>query len=223
MNVTEAVLGRHSIRAFLDRPVELAAVREAVQLAARAPSGGNLQPWRVFVLAGEAMPRFTALAQERLRSNPDPDPLEHAVYPPGLGEPYRTHRIGTAEALYGLLGIDRKDKAARRAQFDRNFTFFGAPAAIFLYVDRRMGPPQWADLGMYLQTLMLLLKERGLDTCAQECWTALHRTVTNFLGAPQEWTLFTGLAIGHADPEAAVNRLVTERAPLEEWATFLGA
>jgi nitroreductase len=222
MNVTEAVLGRHSIRAFLDRPVDPATLREAVRLAARAPSGGNLQPWRVFVLAGEPLARFKALVQERLRSSPDPDPEEFSIYPLGVGEPYRTNRFRTAEALYGLLGIDRRDKAARRVQFDRNFMFFGAPTALFLLVDRRMGRPQWADLGMYLQTLMLLLTERGLDTCAQECWTALHRTVTGFLGAPPEWMLFTGLAIGYADPEAAVNRLVTERAPLEEWATFVG-
>lgn len=222
MNVTQAVLERRSTRAFLDRPVDPSAVREAVGLAARAPSGGNLQPWRVFVLAGEPMARFKALVQERLRTSPDPDPEEFSVYPRDVGEPYRTNRFRTAEALYSVLGIDRRDKAARRAQFDRNFTFFGAPSALFLYVDRRMGPPQWADLGLYLQTLMLLLKERGLDTCAQECWTALHRTVSGFLGAPPEWMLFSGLAIGHADPEAAVNRLATERAPLETWATFLG-
>lgn len=222
MTVTEAVQSRHSIRAFLDRPVDPATLREAIQLAARAPSGGNLQPWRVFVLSGEPMARFKGLVQERLRSSPDPDPEEFAIYPTGVGEPYRTNRFRTAEALYGVLGIDRKDKAARRAQFARNFDFFGAPAALFLYLDRRMGQPQWADLGMYLQTLMLLLQERGLATCAQECWTAYHRTVGGFVGAPAEWMLFSGLAIGYADPAAPVNGLVTERMALEEFATFLG-
>lgn len=222
MTVTEAVLGRHSIRAFLDRPVDPALVREAIEVAARAPSGGNLQPWRVFVLSGEPMARFKAIAQERLRASPEPDPEEFPIYPLGVGEPYRTNRIRTAEALYALLGIDRKDKAARRAQFARNFAFFGAPTAAFLYVDRKMGLPQWGDLGMYLQTLMLLLRERGLETCAQECWTAYHRTVGAFLGAPPEWMLYSGLAIGHADPGAPVNRLVTERMALAAWATFLG-
>ena len=219
MDVSEAVRGRRSCRAFLPTPVDTALLREVVALAARAPSGGNLQPWRVHVVTGAAMSRLRAHMAERLQQ-PEPDPSEYPVYPPHLHEPYRTQRFEVGEAMYELLGIPRADRAARLRQFARNWDFFGAPAGLFCFVDRRMGAAQWSDLGMYLQTLLLLLHERGLASCAQEAWAQYHRSVRALLGAPEELMLFCGVAIGHADPEAPVNRLVTRRAPLETFAVF---
>ena len=125
------------------------------------------------------------------------------------------------EQMYATIGVTREDKAGRLAQFAKNDEFFGAPAALFCFIDRRMGPPQWSDLGMYLQTFMLLAQEAGLDTCPQEYWTVRHAAVQAFVGAPAEEMLFCGVAIGHADPEAPINALVSERMPLEEWARFL--
>ena len=125
------------------------------------------------------------------------------------------------EDMYALLDIAREDKAARFAHLARNFDFFGAPSAFFCFVDRQMGPPQWSDLGMFLQSFMLLAKSQGLDTCAQEAWATKPETVTTFVNAPEELMLFCGMAIGHADPAAKVNSLVSDREPTEEWATFL--
>ena len=132
----------------------------------------------------------------------------------------RTFQIG--EIRYGHLGIPREDKRARAEWFARNFQFFGAPAAYFVTVDRRMGPPQWADLGMYLQNLMLLAVEEGLATCPQECWAVYPKTVEAFLGTPPERMLFCGVAIGWEDPAEPANRTRSPRADAEEWLTVLG-
>jgi len=135
--------------------------------------------------------------------------------------PYRARTFAVGEAMYGHVGIPREDKATRRSWFARNFEFFGAPAALFCTVDRRMGPPQWSDLGMYLQNVMLLAVEAGLATCPQECWAMYPETVERFLGTPADRMLFCGMAIGYEDESEAANRLRTERAPEEEWLTLL--
>lgn len=219
MQVAEAVARRRSVRAFTSEPVSPELLRELIELAARAPSGGNLQPWRIHLVVGPALSRFRAVMAERLQQGP-PDPPEYHVYPPNLHEPYRTQRFELGEALYALLGIARDDKTRRLKQFERNYDFFGAPAGLFCFVDRRMGQAQWCDLGMYLQTLMLLLQERGVDSCPQEAWAAYHQTISAFVRAPAEHMLFCGMAIGHADPSAPENQLVSQRAPLASFATF---
>ena len=222
MKVSEAVRARRSIRAFLDQPVPAELLREALELAARAPSGGNLQPWRLYVLAGEPMAAFKAAMQQRLQTRSVPDVPEYHIYPEKLGEPYRTQRYAVGEAMYKLLGIPREDKLSRLRWVAGNYGFFGAPAGLLCYVDRQMGPPQWSDLGMYLQTFMLLLQERGVDTCPQEAWSMYHKEVAGQLKPPPELMLFCGISIGYRDPAAPVNRLEAERAPLEQFATLLG-
>ena len=223
MNVSDAIRSRKSVRAFLDRPVDMSVLREVLTLAARAPSGGNLQPWRLFVVTGEPLAKFKQTMLKRVQEQPQGEPLEYNVYPPDLWEPYRTERYDLGEAMYALLDIPRSDKVGRLRQFARNYQLFGAPAALFCYVDRDMGTPQWSDLGMYLQSVMLLLRERGLDSCAQECWAMYQQSVAAFLNPPAEWMLFCGMAIGYADESAAVNRLDSRRLPLAEFATFLGS
>lgn len=222
MDITEAVASRRSVRAFLDTPVPADVLRQVVEQAARSASGGNLQPWRVFVLAGDPLAQFKKVMEQRLATGPSTDPVEYEIYPADLWEPYRSERYVVGEEMYALLGTPRTDKPGRLRQFARNFQFFGAPVALFCYVDRRMGRPQWSDLGMYLQTLMLLLRGHGLDSCAQECWSVYAKTVGEFLQAPQELMLFSGMAIGYADPQAPVNRLRTRRLPLDQFATFRG-
>ena len=216
MHVSEAVVRRKSVRQFTDEPVDDAVVRDLVERAARAPSGGNVQPWRIYVLTSDAMTRFRSFLTDRPH-----DPAEYDIYPPSLWEPYRTNRFTIGEQMYATIGVGRDDKAGRLAQFSKNDDFFGAPAALFCFVDRRMGPPQWSDLGMYLQTFMLLAQEAGIDTCPQEYWAVRHQSVREFVGAPDEEMLFCGMAIGHADPDAPINALVSERMPLDQWATFL--
>ena len=216
MRVYEAVQRRKSVRQFVDEPVSDDQLRDLLELAARAPSGGNVQPWRIYVVNGESMHRFREfIAEQPIEEG------EYDIYPPQLWEPYRTNRFALGEAMYDLLEIPREDKAGRLAQFAKNGDFFGAPAGLFCFIDRKMGPPQWSDLGMFLQTFMLLAQEVGIDTCAQEYWSVRHSAVREFVGAPAEELLFCGMAIGHADWDAPVNALESERMPLDAWATFV--
>jgi nitroreductase len=219
--VSEAVAQRLSVRAFTDTPVDNALITDVLTRATRAPSGGNLQPWRLYVLNGEAMARFRALMETRLAENPMGETPEYNVYPPNLKEPYRSRRFGIGEAMYEKLGIPREDKLARLQWLQSNDRFFGAPAAAFCFTDRIMGPPQWSDLGMLLQTAMLLFQEAGLGTCPQEAWSRWPKTVADFVGAPPELMLFCGLAIGHPDRSAPVNTLVSARAPIDEVLSFV--
>jgi nitroreductase len=211
LSVSEAVAARKSVRRFLPAEVDRDLIADVFARALRAPSGGNLQPWRLYVLHGESMARFRALMETRMAEAPVGEPPEYPVYPPNLPEPYRTRRYEVGESMYELLGIPRSDKFARLAWLQDNDRFFGAPAAAFCFTDRIMDRPQWSDLGMILQTAMLLFQEAGLATCAQEAWSRWPKTVAEFVGSPAEHMLFCGLAIGYADPDAAVNRLVTTR------------
>ena len=217
MNVTDAVNRRKSIRNFLSTPVSNDTIAELLTKAARAPSGGNLQPWRVFVINGERMHDL----QQHLADAQGQRAPAYQIYPDNLKSPYRDSRFKVGEDMYALLGIPREDKSARFAHLARNYQFFGAPAAFFCFVDKQMGPPQWSDLGMFLQTFMLLAQEAGLDTCAQEAWAMRSEAVAQFVGADDELMLFCGMAIGVADPEAAVNTLVSDREDLSVWASFV--
>ncbi|MFT3923795.1 MAG: nitroreductase [Myxococcales bacterium] len=221
LGVTEAVRSRRSVRAFLDKPVPLTLLREALELAARAPSGGNLQPWWIHVVAGARLEELRGVMRERVLTE-GPDPAEYEIYPANLWEPYRSRRYDIGELMYAALGIERNDKLKRLERFAQNYQLFGAPVGLFCFIERRMGAPQWSDLGMYLQTLMLLLRERGVDSCAQEAWSAYHRVVGDFVGSPPERMLFCGMAIGYADPDAPVNHLSTPRAALDDFTTFHG-
>jgi nitroreductase len=221
-SVTDAVLARRSIRAFLPRPVERALIEEMLDLAARAPSGGNLQPWFVDVLTGEPLAALKTAVQAGFALGSARSEMELTVYPSPLPEPYRARRHSSGEALYGAVGIPREDRPARLAQFARNFEGFGAPVVLFFSIDRIFDRPQWAHLGMFIQNLMLLAGERGLATCPQEAWAVVHRTVAEHLGLPDDRILYCGMALGYADEDAPINALRTERAPLEDFATFRG-
>ena len=225
MNVREALDSRRSVRDFLPTPVPGEVIRRVLAAASRAPSGGNLQPWHIDVVAGSRLDELKALMQRRLAAvaagNMAEQP-EYSIYPKDLVAPYRDYRFKVGEDMYARLGIPREDKAGRLRWFARNFAFFGAPMALFCSVDRRMGPPQWSDLGMFLQSVMLLLREEGLDSCAQECWSVYPRTIGQFIGLPPERMLFTGMAIGYANREHPVNALHTDRAPVADFAAFHG-
>jgi nitroreductase len=217
MRVSDAVLQRRSIRAFQSIPVQNSLLKELLQKSARSASGGNLQPWKIFVLNNDSMIKFL-----QFQVNWDqPENPAYDIYPPKLKEPYRTSRFELGEKMYELLGIDRGDKDARLNQVMQNFNFFNAPCAFFCFVDRQMGPPQWSDLGMFLQTFMLLAKEAGIDTCAQEAWSIKQDSVSQFVNAGDEDILFCGMSIGYQDPKAIINSLVSDRRPIETWATFL--
>lgn len=217
MKVSEAIASRKTIRAFKPDPVARETIESILALAARAPSGGNLQPWKVYVLLGEARDELIRRVAERRKTKALGEAPEYAIYPPALSEPYKTRRFRIGEAMYGMLGIPREDKAARLAFFSKNWEFFGAPVGLIITIDRQMQQGQWADVGMFLQNVMLLAREHGLHTCPQEAWAVWHRIIRDFLSVPENEMVFCGMGIGHADESHPVNALVSDRAPLEEW------
>jgi nitroreductase len=218
MNVTDAVAARVSVRAFRPDPVPATLLRELLEKAHRAPSGGNLQPWRVHAVTGAPLEELKA----KVGANLSGETPEYDVYPPDLWDPFRTRRFECGEDLYATIGIPREDKPARLRQLFKNTQFFGAPVGVFFSLDRKLGPPQWADVGMYMQTLMLLAVEAGLATCAQEFWARYPKTVGDFLGLPEDHMLFSGMALGYADEGEPINSLRTRRDPFDVWAAMRG-
>lgn len=221
MNVSKALESRFSVRAFLDKPVPLGLLESIMVAAARAPSGGNLQPWHAWALTGDHLSRFRALVAEEARINPMGEGAEYKIYPDGLTDPYRTRRFNNGEHLYNALGITREDKAARLRQFARNFAFFDAPVGLIFAIHRQMEPGQWADLGMYMLSVMLLAQEHGLSTCAQEAWALWHKSIQEFLNMSPNLMVFAGMALGYADESHPVNAWRSDRAPVSEFLTIL--
>lgn len=217
MNVTEAVAYRRSVRGFLDKPVDIGVVRTILEKSARAATGGNLQPWHVDLVHGEAMARLKQLMRGKMAEGPSKEATQYDIYPRELKAPYKDRRFEVGEALYASIGIPREDKLARMMWFARNFQFFNAPVALFLSLDRQMGPPQWGDAGMFLQNVALLLCEAGLDSCPQECWAIYPETIGAFLDYSEERILWTGMAIGYKDHDDPANQAMPSRAPAEEW------
>ncbi|PYB78937.1 nitroreductase family protein [Pseudomonas sp. LB-090624] len=220
--VTHAVKSRHSTRAFLSRGVEESLLREIIEAARYSPSSGNLQPWKLYVLTGHNLAQLKSEVAVTLKASPRGEGMGYPIYPDDLKAHFQARRAKCAEDLYATLNVLRDDRAGRAQQFARNFTFFDAPVGMILAVDRSMGSAQWADLGMFLQTLMLLAHERGLATCAQACWTLVHQTVQRQLELPAELMLFCGIAVGYADADHPINALRTEREPLEAVVEFRG-
>ena len=221
--VDAAITSRRSIRAFLPTPVPRATIEALLQVAARAPSGTNTQPWRVYVLTGAARDTLSA----RLCAAYD-DPAErarhveeYAYYPTEWVAPYIDRRRKVGWDLYGLLGIAKSDKAGMHAQHRRNYEFFGAPVGLMFTMDRVMRQGSWLDFGMFLQNIMVAARGRGLDTCPQAAFTQFHRIITEHVGAAPEEQLVCGMSLGHADPAAVENTLVTEREPVERFTRFL--
>ncbi|TDD43408.1 nitroreductase [Nonomuraea terrae] len=219
MDVYEAVTSRRAVRGFTDRPVPKEALERVLTAAAWSPSGSNLQPWRVYVLTGAPLAELKKRALERVAAGDPWDGREYEMYPPDLKSPYRERRSAFGRERYGALGIAREDWEARQRAAAANWDFFGAPAALFCYIDRDMGLPQWADLGMYLQTVMLLLRAEGLHSCPQMAWSVYRKTVAEVIHPPDGLVLFCGMSIGFED--VTVGHVRTGRAPLEETVTFV--
>ncbi len=220
--VNDSVLERRSTRAFLDRPVEKSVLLSLLTTAGRSPSGSNLQPWFVYALAGSELEAFLAEVRKSMAADPGGEGAEYQIYPQGMGDAYKSRRFKCGRDMYSVIGVERGNKLARMIQFSRNFEFFGAPVGLFFCIDRSFDRPQWAHLGMYMQTLMLLAHEQGLATCAQEAWSVLHKTTSRFLDLPGNQTLYCGMALGYPDSEAPINTLVTDREPVETFVSLRG-
>ncbi len=222
MDVIDAIKRRISVRAFKPDPVSRDIVEALLEEARWAASGGNLQPWHVFAVAGDARQRVIDAVKAKLESDPLTDENAFPIYPPHLWEPYRSRRYELGEQMYELLGIPRKDKPSRLLWLMRNYEFFGAPVGLFFAIDERMNPNQWAHLGMFMMALMLAAEARGLATCAQEAWTMHAKTVSAVLGVEKPLQVYCGMALGFRDPDAPVSRLRSKRAAVDEFARFQG-
>jgi nitroreductase len=219
MDVYDAVASRRAVRRFRPDPLSPDVMTRVLAAAARAPSGSNLQPWRTYVIAGPALRRLKNRVSARLAAGDPVDEPEFEMYPPDLKSPYRERRAAAAEQRYSALGIARDDLVGRRLQVVANWDCFGASTALFCFIDRTMGSAQWADLGMYLQTVMLLVRAEGLHSCPQLAWTVYRRTVTEVLSPPDDLLLFCGMSVGYeAD---GTPRVRIDRAPLADTVTFV--
>lgn len=222
MKVGDAIKSRISCRAFLPDAVSEKQVRDILELAKCAPSGGNVQPWHVCVMAGTALDALRGDVAEARVEHPRGFETQYRIYPKDLKQAYFDRRFKCGEDLYETLGIAREDKQARLAQFARNFDLFGAPVGLFVYIDKQMGPPQWADMGMFIQTLLLAARGQGLHSCAQEAWAMWHEIVDKHTRVPDDLMLFCGIGLGVLDGMAPINTLKTDRASVDEFASFRG-
>lgn len=218
MNVTDAIKQRISIRAFTPQPVPEHTVRDILDVARFAPSGGNLQPWKVIAVAGAERDAIIALAQANLPGADDDKP----VYPANLWDPYRSRRFKVGEDMYALLGIGRDNKPARLMHLAQNFQFFGAPVGLFFVIDKGMGHGQWAHLGMFMQSVALAALERGVSSCMQEAWARMRAPLAAHFALPDSEMIYCGMALGYADMSKSVNTLRSDRAEVDEFTAFKG-
>ncbi len=218
--IDEILRGRHSVRAYLKHAVALPLIREILDVAARAPSGTNMQPWRVHVLTGSRRQRLVDATCAAFDAGDRSHQAEYAYYPASFFEPYLSRRRQLGIALYGLLGIARGNTARMQAQHRRNFEFFGAPVGLIFSIDRRLALGSWLDYGMFLQNIMIAARARGLDTCPQAAWIDYHRIVSEVCGFGNDEQLVCGMALGYADPDAVENALASARVAVDDFAVF---
>lgn len=220
-HVDHAIRSRRSVRRFLPTLVPKKTVEDLLALAARAPSGTNVQPWKVYALAGREKDRLS----DAILSKHDTvgmDGREFDYYPTQWAEPWLSRRRRIGFDLYGLLGIGKDDKARMKAQSGRNYLFFDAPVGLIFTMDKSLGRGMFLDYGMFLANIMTAARARGLDTCAQAAFADYHQTIRETLGIPENELVVCGMSLGYADPEAPENRLVTEREPVENFTEFRG-
>src|SRR5262244_601558 len=220
MDVYEAVTSRRAVRGFTSQPVPREVLERVLSAAAWSPSGSNIQPWNCYVLTGAPLAELKKRALARVAAHDPWDERQYEMYPSALKSPYRERREAFGKERYGELGISREDMEARQRAAAANWNCFGAPAALFCYIDRDLGPPQWADVGMYLQTVMLLLRAEGLHSCLQVAWSVYRKTVAEIVSPSDRLILFCGMSIGYEDPTVSYAR--TGRAPLDETVAFVG-
>ena len=221
LGVYEALYQRKSIRAFCPDPVSRVLVERILAGAARAPSGTNIQPWRVRVLMGAARQRLVDAVLSFRAIHPGVEHWGYSYYPAKWQEPYLGRRRKVGWDLYGLLGINRSDIDRIQAQHNRNFMFFDAPVGLIFTIETELERGSWLDYGMFLQSVTLAAEAEGLGTCLQACWVAHADVVSNTLSFAPNEQIVCGLALGYPDQDSSVNRLTTERAPVDEFVTFI--
>lgn len=218
MNVRDAVTGRRSVRGFLPKPVATETVRQILADASRSPSGTNSQPWMVHVVTGAARDRVCKDVTAAAIAGQTGE--EYPYFPADAGEPYLSRRRKVGFDLYALYGVDRKDMEGRKRAMLKNFELFGAPVGLFFVMERKMLYGSWLDLGMFMQSVMVLARGHGLDTCPQEAWGHYGPTVHKSIGIPETQVIVSGMAMGYEDKTVKANTLITEREPVDGFAKF---
>jgi nitroreductase len=221
-DVFEALLSRKAVRAFTAEPVDRATVEAILAMASRAPSGSNIQPWKVWAVAGEAKERLSARILKAFEEDAPGYTEGYAYYPDQWEEPYLSRRRKLGKDLYGAVGIPRGDTAGMKRQTGRNFIFFGAPVGMFVTISKSMNAGSWFDLGTFLQSILLAARGFGLHTCPQQSFSQYHLLIREELGIPGSEIIACGIALGHEDTNAPENAIVTGREPVESFATFIG-
>jgi len=222
MDVIEAIQTRRSARAFLPTPVAKETAIEILNLAARAPSGTNMQPWKVYVAAGAVREALTKETLEAIATKAEVYKSEFKYYPDEWAEPYKSRRKKVGLDLYGLLGLAKENKEGMRKQQWRNYEFFGAPIGLFFAIDKQLEIGSWFDCGMFVGNVMLVARAKGLHSCPQASWPPFHRIIRKHLPIPISETIMCGMSLGYVDKVAPENQLKTERAPASEFAEFFG-
>ncbi len=222
MDVIEAILTRRSARAFLATPVARETVAEILDLAARAPSGTNIQPWKVYVAAGAVKEALTKETLAAIATKTEAHESEFKYYPDEWVEPYKSRRKKVGLDLYNLLGLTKENKEGMRKQHGRNYEFFGAPVGLFFAIDKQLEIGSWFDYGMFVENVMLLARAKGLHSCPQASWSPFHRIIRKHLPIPANETIVCGMSLGTIDEAAPENQLQTERASASEFAEFFG-
>lgn len=219
--VLDAIASRRSVRAFLPDPVPRATVERILTAAARAPSGTNMQPWRVRVLTGGAKARLSKAVWDAAMTEPEQHKSEYAYYPAQFTEPYQSRRRKVGWDLYGLLGIKKGDTEKMRLQHARNYLFFDAPVGMICTIDRVLEIGSWLDHGMFLENIMIAARGFGLHTCPQAAFAPFHKVIRRELGIPESEMVVCGMSLGYADPDRVENTLVTAREPVSAFARFI--
>ncbi len=222
MNIIESIENRISTRAFLDTPMSKEAIEEILEIARYSPSSSNLQPWKTVIVTGSEKEAISALALKTLAANPAGEDDEYPIYPNDLPQKYQDRRANVGKAMYEIMGVDRKDAAARQAWIMENFKFYGAPVAIFFTIDRLHGRNQWASLGMFMQTVCLVAQAKGYATCMQEVWAMVRKSLHTHLELDSGEVIYAGMALGVADKSQPINNLRTERAAVADFSRFIG-
>jgi len=217
--VEHAITSRRSIRAFLPTPVPREMVEHLLDVAARAPSGTNMQPWRCHVLMGAARQRLVDALVADIAAGV-PEESDYRYYPPEFFDPFLSRRRKVGWDMYALLGIQRGEGEKMKRQHVRNYEFFDAPVGIIFTIHRKLEIGSWLDYGMFLQNLMIAARGHGLDTCPQAAFARHHQSIRRAIALEDEEVVVCGMSLGYADPDAPVNRLLTERVPARDFATF---
>jgi nitroreductase len=225
VTITEAVLSRRSVRGFSDHPVPRAILEDILTIAARAPSGVNHQPWRAHVVTGTIKDELSrkVLALRDLEPDRETHPKrfgEYDYYPAPLPEPYLSRRRKVGWDLYRYLGVVKGDREGTWKASGRNYSFFGAPVGIIFTIDKTLEQGSWLDYGMFIQSIMLVAREFGLDSCAQGAWCHYYDVIREHLAIPPTQMVVCGMSLGYADPKAPTDPLRTERMALHEFVTF---